>query len=238
MIFGSDPFGNPIAFDKRTNEIVWIDHEQADFSKAIEKAADSFSYLIRCWNYDTDNPLLCYYASFKTVIFRDPTDDEKAELERLTGGRMPENFRKAFTQTVLAVEQEVNYTEFDPYGIDRVIAENNTSVGEKLRELGLFTFLSSDRGDNICFDMNDNNYPVYQLPRKLLNSSGDIEFTADTGNGKETFCFPFNKENVFRFLPKLADSFDEFIMMLLNKEAGAYSEDDIIERFEEGNILA
>ena len=120
VIFGSDPFGNPIAFDKRTNEIVWIDHEQVDFPKAVEKAADSFAELIRCWSYDTDNPLLCYYASFKTVIFRDPSDNEKAELERLTGGRMPKSFRNAFTQSVLAVEPEVNYTEFDRQFLCRI----------------------------------------------------------------------------------------------------------------------
>ncbi len=56
---------------------------------------------------------------------------------------MPEAFRKSFTQTVLAEEPEVNYTGMKPYGIDRVIAENTSPVGVKLRELGLFTFISS-----------------------------------------------------------------------------------------------
>lgn len=84
--------------------------------------------------------------------------------------------------------------------------------------------------------MNDEAYPVYELTRKLLNSNGDIEFTADIGNGKETLCFPLNKENAFRFIPKLADSFDDFIKMLLDKDDGTYSTDDIIESFEEGDI--
>ena len=136
--------------------------------KAVEKAADSFSGLIRCWSYDTENPLLCYYASFQTVIFRSPAADEIAELERLSGGRMPDSFRRAFTETVLDRVPEVNYTGFAPYGIDRLIAENTSPIGEKLRQLGLFTFLSSDIGDNICFDMNDDSYPVYQLPAGCL----------------------------------------------------------------------
>lgn len=236
MIFAYDPFGNLIAFDKRTNEIVWIDHEQADFSKAVEKVADSFADLLRCWRYDTENPMLCYYASFKTIVFRAPTADETAEPERLSGGRMPETFRKAFTQTVLAEEPKVNYTGMNPYGIDRVIAENTAPVGVKLRELGLFTFISSSLDENICFDMEDDTFPVYQLPRQLLNSDGDIEFTADIGNGKETFRFPFNRENARRFLPQLADSFDEFSKMLLEKDDGTYSVSDIIDRFEEGDI--
>ena len=238
VIFAYDPFGDPIAFDKRTNEIVWIDHEQADFSMAVEKVADSFTDLLHCWIYDTDNPLLCYYASFKTIVFRAPTTDEKAELERLSGGRMPEAFRKAFKQTVLAEEPEVNYTGMKPYGIDRIITENTSPVGVKLRELGLFTFISSSLDENICFDMEDDQYPVYQLPRQLLNSDGDIEFTADIGNGKETFNFPFNRENALRFLPQLADSFDEFLNMLLDKDDGTYSVSDIIDRFEEGDIKA
>ena len=77
---------------------------------------------------------------------------------------------------------------------------------------------------------------MYQLPRQLLKSDGDIEFTADIGNGKETFRFPFNRENARRFLPQLADYFDEFSKMLLEKDDGTYSVSDIIDRFEEGDI--
>lgn len=46
VVFADDPFGNPICYDKRTDEIVWIDHEEADFSIAVEKIADSFTELI------------------------------------------------------------------------------------------------------------------------------------------------------------------------------------------------
>lgn len=46
VTFAGDPFGNLICFDKRTDEIVWINHEEADFSAAVESVAKSFTEML------------------------------------------------------------------------------------------------------------------------------------------------------------------------------------------------
>ncbi len=66
----------------------------------------------------------------------------------------------------------------------------------------------------------------------MLTSSGDIAFTADIANGKETFYFLFNKGNTFRFIPKVDNFFKVFTNSILDKDGGTYSADDIIASFE------
>ena len=46
IMIAGDAFGNMICYDKRTNEIVWIDHEQADFSKAVKPVAKSWTKFV------------------------------------------------------------------------------------------------------------------------------------------------------------------------------------------------
>ena len=46
VVFAGDPFGNLICYDRRTDKIVFINHEEADFSAAVEEIADSFTKLI------------------------------------------------------------------------------------------------------------------------------------------------------------------------------------------------
>ncbi len=44
VTFANDPFGNMICFDKRSDKIVFIDHEK--LGSDAEEVADSFTYLI------------------------------------------------------------------------------------------------------------------------------------------------------------------------------------------------
>ena len=44
---GFDGFGNLICYDIRTNELVWIDHEQPYFSRAVEQIAPSWTAFVR-----------------------------------------------------------------------------------------------------------------------------------------------------------------------------------------------
>ena len=46
IVFACDQFGNLICYDKRTDKIVFINHECADFSVTVEEIADSFTELI------------------------------------------------------------------------------------------------------------------------------------------------------------------------------------------------
>lgn len=43
VMIARDAFGNLICYDRRTIGIVWVDHEEPDFPKAVEKVADSFT---------------------------------------------------------------------------------------------------------------------------------------------------------------------------------------------------
>lgn len=172
-----------------------------------------------------NNPFSKFLESLDNIIFTKPSEGDVEKILTLSSGKFPEMFIEVYSKTVPADDTE--YNDFVFYGIDRIIDENTDYIpGANLLPLGLFTFSSTFDGDSICFDMNDPNFPVYQCSHSLLSGEDDISYS----KGSEMYTLPFNYENVIKIAPKLADSFDEFIMKLQSGEAETFSVTDMIKR--------
>ena len=171
-----------------------------------------------------DNQLLLFLKSLENISFEPPTDSDIEKLQALSSGRLPVMFVEAYSKSVPA--DDVEFDDFVFYGIDRIVDENTNAVpGTNLLPLGLFTFASTFDGDSICFDMNDSDFPVYQCSHSLLSDEDDISYYKG-----EMHVLPFNYQNVIKVAPKLADSFDEFVIKLQSGEAETFSVTDMIER--------
>lgn len=156
-----------------------------------------------------ENPFYAFLASLEGMSFQTPSAAELEQLEKLTGGRMPEMFRAVYEIAEPAADTE--YDGFVFYGLGRMADENTEYVpGANLLPLGLFTFASLDDGDSISFDMNVPGFPVYLCSHETMNGECDIEYFED-GN---LLTAPFNYENVVRYAQKLADSFAGFVTAL------------------------
>ena len=171
-----------------------------------------------------DNQLLSFLKSLENISFATPTDSDIEKLQKLSSGRLPAMFIAAYSKSVPA--DDVEDGDFIFYGIDRIFDENTDYVpGTNLLPLGLFTFSSTFDGDSICFDMNDSDFPVYQCSHSLLSGEDDISYYKG-----EMYTLPFNYQNVIKGAPKLADSFEEFVIKLQSGEAETFSVTDMIER--------
>lgn len=172
-----------------------------------------------------NNPFFKFLESLDNIAFITPTESDVEKIQELSSGKLPAMFLEVYSKTVPADDAE--YDDFIFYGINRIVDENTGYVpGANLLPLGLFTFSSTFNGDSICFDMNNPNFPVYQCSHSLLSGEDDISYC----KGSEMYTFPFDFENVIKVAPKLADSFDEFVMKLQSGKAETFRVTDMIKR--------
>lgn len=170
-----------------------------------------------------NNRFYDFLRSIEDISFREPTENELEKLKDLSGSRLPEMFMEVYSKTMPADDAE--FSDFVFYGIDRIIEENTDYVpGADLLPYGLFTFASTFDGDSICFDMNDPVFPVYQCSHSLLDAENGISFYK-----KEMITLDFNMENILKVSPRLADSFEDFVELLIKDEVETFSVTEMLE---------
>ena len=170
-----------------------------------------------------ENQFYKFLKSLEGIEFISPSKSDVERIKALASDRLPSTFFDVYSKSV--PDDVVEYEDFDFYGLDRIIEENTDYIpGANLLPLGLFTFASTYDGDSICFDTKLPDFPVYQCSHSLLSGEEDIVYYKG-----ERHCLPFNYENVLKIAPKLADSFDDFVLKLLSGEAEIYSERDMID---------
>lgn len=171
-----------------------------------------------------ENHFYKFLKSRRGIKFTIPSDSDIDKMKTLAANKLPETFLDVYTKSV--PKGEVEYKDFVFYGISRVIEENTQYIpGVNLLPFGLFTFASTFDGDSICFDTNSPSFPVFQCSHSLLSGEDDICWY------KEKLCtLPFNYENVLKIAPRLADSFDEFVLKLLSGKAKTFSVTDMIDK--------
>ena len=162
-----------------------------------------------------------FLSNLEGASLRAATDDEIKKLKELTD-KLPDVFVEIFSQAM--PEDDLEYEDFEFYGIDRICIENVDAVpGANLLPFGFFTFASTFDGDSICVDLNDPDLPVYQCSHSLLEDETEISYYK-----KEMITLAFNYENIVKVSPKLADCFSDFVDKLINNDVETYSVTDII----------
>ena len=171
-----------------------------------------------------ENQFYKFLKSREEIKFTTPSDSDIEKMNTLAANKLPETFLDVYTKSV--PKQDVEYKDFIFYGISRIIEENTQYIpGANLLPFGLFTFASTFDGDSICFDTNSPSFPVFQCSHSLLSGEDDIFWYKE---GMHTL--PFNYENVLKIAPKLADSFDDFVLKLLSGKVRTFSVTDMIDK--------
>lgn len=169
-----------------------------------------------------ENQFYKFLQSLKGIEFISPNSSDIEKIKVLASDKLPNAFLNAYKKSV--PKNDIEYEDFVFYGINRVIEENTDYIpGANLLPFGLFTFASTFDGDSICFDTNSSTFPVFQCSHSLLSGEDDILWYKE---GRHVL--PFNYENILKISPKLADSFDDFVVKLLSGEAETFSVTDMI----------
>lgn len=169
-----------------------------------------------------ENQFYKFLKSLEGMEFTHPSNTDIEKIKILASNRLPSTFLDVYTKSV--PKDDVAYKDFVFYGINRVIEENTAYIpGANILPLGLFTFASTLDGDSICFDTNSPSFPVFQCFHSLLSGEEDILWYK---GGRHVL--PFNYENVLKIAPKLAETFDDFVLKLLSGKAETFSVSDII----------
>ena len=171
------------------------------------------------------NSFLSFLESLENVTLENSPETAINMIRELSSDRLPAMLLE--TYAVSAPAEEAEFGDYVFYGIDRMIEENTDYVpGANLLPLGLFTFASTVDGDCICLDMKDPKFPVYQCSHSMHSGEDDISYSKNS----KIYEMPFNYENVMKTAPRLADSFEEFVALLLDGNDEAYSVRDLIDR--------
>lgn len=170
-----------------------------------------------------ENQFYKFLESLDGIEFMRPSKTSIEKITELASNRLPSTFLDVYTNSV--PKNDVEYEDFVFYGINRVIEENTDYIpGANILPFGLFTFASTLDGDSICFDTNSPSFPVFQCFHSLLSGEDDISWYKETMHS-----IPFNYENILKIAPKLADTFDDFVLKLLSGKAETFSEREIID---------
>lgn len=168
-----------------------------------------------------DNNFLKFLESLEDIELVNSSEEEKKEIVALANNKLPKLFWDFYSNKMPA--EDVEFEDFVFYGLERMIEENTDYVpGCIVLPYGLFTFASTLDGDAICFDLNQENFPVYQCSHSLIDED-EISYYTDKMHELET-----NYDNILKVSPRLANSFDEFVEQLQNEEMETFSVSEII----------
>ena len=169
-----------------------------------------------------ENLFYKFLKSLEGIEFIFPNNSDIEKIKSLASNKLPSTFLDVYAKSV--PKDDVEYEDFVFYGINRMIEENTDCIpGANLLPFGLFTFASTFDGDSICFDTNSSSFPVFQCSHSLLSGEDDISWYKGTMH-----TLPFDYENILKIAPKLADSFDDFVLKLLSGKAETFSVTDMI----------
>ncbi|MDO5156136.1 MAG: hypothetical protein Q4D51_09245 [Eubacteriales bacterium] len=169
-----------------------------------------------------DNKFKAFFKSLEDTTLIESTEKEKERIISLTNNKMPETFWDFYSKEM--PDDDIEFGDFEFYGLERMIEENEDAVpGYIVMKYGLFVFASTFDGDGICFDMTKENFPVYQCSHSLIDED-EISYYKGKMCELET-----NYESIIKVSPLLANSFDEFIDMLIKDTVETYSVTEIIE---------
>ncbi len=154
--------------------------------------------------------------------FREATDEEIAQLKKLTKYELPEDFIAMFRGAMPTETVEVSSITF--YPLERIIAENTQYVpGANVSPYGLFAFASTADGDPVCIDLVHEDHTIFHCPHDLLSDGKEISFYKD-----EMITLPFNYDNITEFSGCVGEDLDEFLEMLMTDTIDLYTTTQII----------
>ena len=153
-----------------------------------------------------ENQLLCFLKSLDGAILDKPDESAIQRIKELSSDKLPAGFLEAFS--VFAPTDDVEFGDLVFYGLEKMIEENTDYIpGANLQPIGFFTFASTFDGDSICFDLNDDHFPVYQCSHSMHSSEDDIMYYKNS----KMVELRFNYDNIKATAPRLSNSFAEFI---------------------------
>ena len=181
----------------------------------------------------------------KVTRVRPATEEELAALQKLAGGKLPEEAMEFYSQyTFDGVVRIDKY--IDLYGINEIVRMNTDAVpGFMVLPFELLTVASWVDGDAICIDLNSvgekfgyggcyDSQVIRQCSHELFSEGEEITFYRKALGG--LVRLPYTRENVVALSPYVTHDFNYLLQRLRDGELRYIDLTDTLEDYEKKRL--
>ena len=181
----------------------------------------------------------------KVTRVRPATEEELAALQKLAGGKLPEEAMEFYSQYsfdgVVRIDKYI-----DLYGINEIVRMNTDAVpGFMVLPFGLLTVASWVDGDAICIDLNSvgekfgyggcyDSQVIRQCSHELFSEGEEITFYRKALGG--LVRLPYTRENVVALSPYVTHDFNYLLQRLRDGELRYIDLTDTLEDYEKKRL--
>ena len=181
----------------------------------------------------------------KVTPVRPATEEELAALQKLAGGKLPEEamefYSKYSFEGIVRIDKEI-----DLYGINEIVRANTDAVpGFMVLPFGLLTVASWVDGDAICIDLNSvgeklwngrcyTSQVIRQCSHELFSEGEEITFYRKALGG--LVRLPYTRENVVALSPYVTYDFNYLLQDLRDGDLRYIGLTDTLEDYEKKRL--